>query len=453
MFQKVLVANRGEIAVRVIQSLRELGIASVAVYSTADRHSLAVKLADEAICIGDSPAVKSYLNMQNIVSAAILTGADAIHPGFGFLSENALFAQLCADAGIIFIGPKPETITRMGDKAQARATMEALAVPVIPGSHALTTLADAQAAAGTLGYPVMLKAAAGGGGKGIRLLATEAALRADFPAAQGEAKAAFGDDTMYLEKVITSAKHIEVQVLRDQAGHTTIFPERDCSLQRHSQKVVEESPCATLSAAGRAHLQQLARTIADGIDYLNAGTIEFLMDQEEHFYFMEMNTRIQVEHPITEMVTGVDLIAWQIQIAAGTPLTLAETLPVLGAAIECRVNAEDPARGFQPATGAITALRLPSGLGVRVDCGIQAGDTITPYYDAMLAKVIVHAATRQQALAKMQRALREFDLSGLQTNVAFQQALLASPAVLSGDTTTNYIGETFLTQWQSEVAG
>ncbi|MDC8271248.1 ATP-grasp domain-containing protein, partial [Lacticaseibacillus rhamnosus] len=336
MFKKVLVANRGEIAVRIIQTLREMGITSVAVFSNADRHSLHVLLADEAICIGGPRATDSYLNMRNVVSAAILSGAEAVHPGFGFLSENAEFAKLVTDAGLAFIGPKPTAIEQMGDKAVARQTMIDIGVPVIPGSRPLQDVDTALAAAQAIGYPLMLKASAGGGGKGIRKLATADDLTAEFAGAQAEAQAAFGDPTMYLEKVIVPAKHVEVQVLRDQQGHVSVFPERDCSLQRHSQKMIEESPCPVLTSPERAKLLHLAETIADGVDYLNAGTIEFLMDQQHHFYFMEMNTRIQVEHPITEMVTGVDLVQAQLRIAAGEDVELTTPEPS-GVAIECRL--------------------------------------------------------------------------------------------------------------------
>jgi len=446
MFEKVLVANRGEIAVRIIQTLREMGIQSVAAYSQADAHSLAVSLADEAICIGPAKASASYLNMQNIVSAAILTGADAIHPGFGFLSENADFAALVRDANLVFIGPHPDTITAMGDKAHARATMQDLQVPVIPGSGDLEDLDNALLAGEQLGYPVMLKAAAGGGGKGIRRINSATDLQAAFETAQSEAQAAFGDAVMYLEKVITPAKHIEVQVMRDAQGQTMIFPERDCSLQRHSQKVLEESPSPVIRADERAELQQLARRIADGVDYLNAGTIEFLMDAQHHFYFMEMNTRIQVEHPITEMVTGINLIALQIQIAAGESVPTTADLQPQGVALECRINAEDPAHDFAPVTGQLTALRFPAGgLGVRVDRGVDQGDTITPFYDSMIAKLIVHAPTRAAALAKMTRTVAELSVN-LQTTRDFHLALLASDGVQSGLATTNYIADEFLAQ-------
>ena len=450
MFKKVLVANRGEIAVRIIQTLREMGITSVAVFSNADRHSLHVLLADEAICIGGPRATDSYLNMRNVVSAAILSGAEAVHPGFGFLSENAEFAKLVTDAGLAFIGPKPTAIEQMGDKAVARQTMIDIGVPVIPGSRPLQDVDTALAAAQAIGYPLMLKASAGGGGKGIRKLATADDLTAEFAGAQAEAQAAFGDPTMYLEKVIVPAKHVEVQVLRDQQGHVSVFPERDCSLQRHSQKMIEESPCPVLTAPERAKLLHLAETIADGVDYLNAGTIEFLMDQQHHFYFMEMNTRIQVEHPITEMVTGVDLVQAQLRIAAGEDVELTTPEPS-GVAIECRLNAEDPDHQFMPDVGTLEQLRFPTGgLGLRVDTGVAPGDKISPYYDAMIAKIIVHGQTRQSALAKMHRALTELDVQGVKTNRDFALALFQAPKVLAGEADTAYLNRDFLPQWQDE---
>ena len=450
MFKKVLVANRGEIAVRIIQTLREMGITSVAVFSNADRHSLHVLLADEAICIGGPRATDSYLNMRNVVSAAILSGAEAVHPGFGFLSENAEFAKLVTDAGLAFIGPKPTAIEQMGDKAVARQTMIDIGVPVIPGSRPLQDVDTALAAAQAIGYPLMLKASAGGGGKGIRKLASADDLTAEFAGAQAEAQAAFGDPTMYLEKVIVPAKHVEVQVLRDQQGHVSVFPERDCSLQRHSQKMIEESPCPVLTSPERAKLLHLAETIADGVDYLNAGTIEFLMDQQHHFYFMEMNTRIQVEHPITEMVTGVDLVQAQLRIAAGEDVELTTPGPS-GVAIECRLNAEDPDHQFMPDVGTLEQLRFPTGgLGLRVDTGVAPGDKISPYYDAMIAKIIVHGQTRQAALAKMHRALTELDVQGVKTNRDFALALFQAPKVLAGEADTAYLNRDFLPQWQDE---
>ncbi|WP_390410398.1 acetyl-CoA carboxylase biotin carboxylase subunit [Lacticaseibacillus jixiensis] len=435
MFNKIFVANRGEIAVRLIQVIHELGASAIVGYAEPDVDSLAVALADTAVCIGPGPAAQSYLNMQNILAAAVLTGAEAIHPGFGFLSENSDFAELCEQAGIVFIGPSALTIKQLGDKAQARALAAKFAVPVIPGSEALHELAQAQIAAGQIGYPLMLKAAAGGGGKGIRKIADEAALSALWQPAQQEAMAAFADDSMYLEKVLTAAKHIEVQVLGDQAGHVWVFPERDCSLQKAKQKLIEISPCLQLSPARRKQLQAYAQRLAQGVGYVNAGTIEFLVD-EAGVYFMEMNTRIQVEHPISECVTGVDLLRWQIMIAAGMPLTQGDrVLPAQGVAIECRINAQ--ANG---ARDQITQIRWPlGGAGVRIDTGIKVGTRLSPYYDAMLAKLIVHADSAPLAWQRMQRALKEFKIQGVTTNVAAQLNLIAKPTVQTGAATITYV--------------
>lgn len=442
MFKKVLIANRGEIAVRLCQTLREAGIRSLAVYSEADRHALHVRRADEAICIGPAKAADSYLNMQNIVAAAVLTGAEAIHPGFGFLAENADFAELCAQANLTFIGPSPELIRSLGDKAAARRTVAALGVPVIPGSPVVNTVEAAVAAATELGLPVMLKAAAGGGGKGIRLITTAADLVSSFGQAQAEAVAAFGDDAMYVEKVIQPAQHIEVQVVGDQAGHVWIFPERDCSLQRHSQKVLEVSPCLSMTATERTALQALAQQIATGVGYVNAGTIEFLRDAHGQVYFMEMNTRIQVEHPVTEMVTGVDLLALQLQVAAGGSLGSSRQFEAQGVAVECRINAEDPTQGFRPVAGTLSAIHWPSGgLGVRVDRGVGVGDELSPFYDAMIAKLIAYAATREAVWPKMGRMLRELRISGVPTTRALHQALIQAEQVQAGTATTGYLAE------------
>ncbi|GAX01162.1 acetyl-CoA carboxylase biotin carboxylase subunit [Secundilactobacillus silagei] len=446
MFKKVLIANRGEIAVRIIRALRELNIQSVAIYSTADADAQYVKLADEAICVGGPQPADSYLNMQNIVSAAVLTGAEAIHPGYGFLSENAEFAELCESCQITFIGPKPQTISLMGNKANARIQMQAGKVPVIPGSTGfLKDETDAVKVAGEVGYPVMLKAASGGGGKGIRQVANEHEMRAAYQSATKEAQLSFGDQRMYLEKIISPAKHIEVQVFADQFGHVTAFPERDCSLQRRQQKVLELSPCPEMSAPERRQLQQIAIRATKAIDYLNTGTIEFLMDAKHQFYFMEMNTRIQVEHPITEAVTGVDLVKKQVRVAAGEPLSFDQAdLKVQGFAVEARVNAEDPALNFMPQAGVIKQLKLPGGPGIRVDNGIQAGDMISPFYDSMIVKIIAHAPTYQEALKKLSEALAEFELVGIATNQNFLQALLADPVVQQGTATTAYVTERFM---------
>ncbi|MFC6169050.1 acetyl-CoA carboxylase biotin carboxylase subunit [Loigolactobacillus jiayinensis] len=453
MFQKVLVANRGEIAVRIIQTLRELAIASVAIYSEADAESLHVQLADEAVCVGGAAVQSSYLNRQNILNAAILTGADAIHPGFGFLAENASFAELCAACQITFIGPRAATIELMGNKANAREFMRQAAVPVIPGSDGfIETLAQAQAVATTIGYPLLLKAAAGGGGKGIRRVDRATDLAPQFVAAQEEAELTFGDRQMYIEKVLTNAKHIEVQVFRDHTGQTVAFPERDCSAQRHHQKVLEESPCILLAAAKRQQLQQLARQATIAMDYLNTGTLEFLMDQQQHFYFMEMNTRIQVEHPVTEMVTGIDLIREQILVAAGVALSFRQAdIQIRGHAIECRLNAEDPLHDFMPSAGTIDYLYWPlGGLGTRIDSGVYAGSVLPPFYDSMIAKLITFSPTREQAIKKMARLLQELVIRGVTTTQQFEQALLTDPEYLAGTLTTNALSQRFLPQWLAQ---
>lgn len=454
MFKRILVANRGEIAVRLIQVIHELGASAVAVYSQADQAALHVQLADTAVCIGPAKASDSYLQMQNILAAAVLTGAEAIHPGFGFLAESADFAELCAQAGIVFIGPSATVIQTLGDKAQARALVQGLNVPVIPGSPPVTTLADALTAAADLGYPVMLKAAAGGGGKGIRKVASAKQLQAEWAVAQGEAAAAFGAAAMYLEKVLVGAKHLEVQVLADRQGAVWTLPERDCSLQRHKQKLLEISPSLTCTPALRTHLQTLAERIAIGSHYENAGTVEFLVTPKGQAYFMEMNTRIQVEHPVSEMVTGLDLLAAQINVAAGQALAHGTTRwQPQGVAIECRLNAEAPAQDFAPQTGTITRLQWPlGGTGVRVDRGIRCGDVIGPYYDAMLAKLIVHADTAAGAWAKMARALAELEIAGVQTNVPFQQALITDPVIQKGAAAIDYVDRVVIPNWQQQEA-
>ncbi|GAF38524.1 acetyl-CoA carboxylase, biotin carboxylase subunit [Agrilactobacillus composti DSM 18527 = JCM 14202] len=447
MYQKVLVANRGEIAVRIIRVLKELGIRSVAIYSRADVNSLHVKLADEAVCVGGPMPVASYLNERNILSAAILTGAQAIHPGFGFLSESSEFAQMCAECQIDFIGPKPETIDLMGDKAKARHTMHAHNIPVIPGSvGTISSLAEAKKIAADVGYPVLLKAAAGGGGKGIRRVDSADQLAAAFEEARREAKGAFNDSDMYLEKIISPAKHVEVQIFRDQNGHGVYFPERDCSLQRNHQKVLEETPCPVLNATERQQLGETALAAASVIDYVNTGTVEFLMDSDHHFYFMEMNTRIQVEHPITEMVTGTDLVRAQILVAAGLDLPFAQSdLTLNGYALECRINAEDPDKNFMPSAGHLDYLYLPTGgVGVRIDSGVYSGGDVSPYYDSMIAKFITHGQTRDIAIARMRRILEELDIEGIQSNRAFQRALLDDPTFLAGAGNNSYIEAHFL---------
>lgn len=454
MFKKVLVANRGEIAVRIIRSLKEMGIKTVAIYSVADQHSLHVQLADEAVCVGGNRPQDSYLNMKNILAAAVGTGAEAIHPGFGFLSENSEFVEMCEACGITFIGPHSETIELMGNKANARVRMQQSAVPVIPGSEGFIADADeALKVATKVGYPVMLKAAAGGGGKGIRRVDHEEDLVAAFNNAQREAQSAFGDGRMYLEKIMTNVKHIEVQVFRDRAGHMAYFPERDCSVQRNKQKMIEESPCSQLTAAERAHLGEIALRATEAIDYLNTGTIEFLMDQEHHFYFMEMNTRIQVEHTISEMITGIDLVKAQIIVAAGGDLPFTQDdVRISGHAIECRINAEDPQRDFMPAVGKVTKLYLPVGnLGVRIDSELYSGATISPYYDAMIAKVVAWGHDRDEAIAKMIRLLKEMRVEGVTTNQQFHLEILKDPVFRAGTFTTDYVETQVLPRWKEKM--
>lgn len=454
MFKKVLVANRGEIAVRIIRSLKEMGIKTVAIYSVADQHSLHVQLANEAVCVGGNRPQDSYLNMKNILAAAVGTGAEAIHPGFGFLSENSEFVEMCEACGITFIGPHSETIELMGNKANARVRMQQSAVPVIPGSEGFIADADeALKVAAKVGYPVMLKAAAGGGGKGIRRVDHEEDLVAAFNNAQREAQSAFGDGRMYLEKIMTNVKHIEVQVFRDRAGHMAYFPERDCSVQRNKQKMIEESPCSQLTAAERAHLGEIALRATEAIDYLNTGTIEFLMDQEHHFYFMEMNTRIQVEHTISEMITGIDLVKAQIIVAAGGDLPFTQNdVRISGHAIECRINAEDPQRNFMPAVGKVTKLYLPVGnLGVRIDSELYSGATISPYYDAMIAKVVAWGHDRDEAIAKMIRLLKEMRVEGVTTNQQFHLEILKDPVFRAGTFTTDYVETQVLPRWKEKM--
>ncbi|MCJ0553202.1 acetyl-CoA carboxylase biotin carboxylase subunit [Enterococcus cecorum] len=454
MFSKVLIANRGEIAVRIIRACRELGIRTVAVYSEADKEAMHTELADEAVCIGPSKASESYLNKQQILSAAVLTKAEAIHPGFGFLSENSQFAEMCEACHITFVGPKSQTIDEMGNKIHARQLMKKAGVPVIPGSDgAIVDVKQALDIANQVGYPVMLKAAAGGGGKGIRKVLSEAELPGAFASAQQEAKAAFGNDEMYLEKIIYPARHIEVQILGDKYGNVLHFGERDCSLQRNNQKVLEESPSVVISETNREKLGKIAVKAAKAVSYENAGTIEFLMDLSGQFYFMEMNTRIQVEHPVTEMVTGVDLVKKQIEVAAGEKLTIKqEDIKLRGHAIECRINAENPAFHFAPSPGKIENLLLPSGgMGLRVDSAMYSGYAIPPFYDSMIAKIIVHGKSRFEALMKMQRALGELVTDGVTTNAEFQMDLISHPNVVAGDYDTSFLQETFLPAWQESL--
>jgi len=452
MFRKILIANRGEIAVRIIRAARELGIETVAVYSTADKEALHTLLADEAVCIGPAKSTESYLNMNAVLSAAVLTGSEAIHPGFGFLSENSKFATMCEEVGIKFIGPSGSVMDMMGDKINARAQMIKAGVPVIPGSDGeVHTAEEALEVAERIGYPVMLKASAGGGGKGIRKVERAEDLVPAFESASTEAKAAFGNGAMYLERVIYPARHIEVQILADQFGHVVHLGERDCSLQRNNQKVLEESPSVAIGKTIRDQIGSAAVRAAESVGYENAGTIEFLYDEGKgEFYFMEMNTRVQVEHPVTEFVTGIDIVKEQIKIAAGQELSVSqEDIQISGHAIECRINAENPAFNFAPSPGKITNLYLPSGgVGLRVDSAVYPGYTIPPYYDSMIAKIIVHGENRFDALMKMQRALYELEIDGVMTNSDFQLDLISDSNVIAGDYDTAFLMEKFLPNYQ-----
>ena len=452
MFRKILIANRGEIAVRIIRAARELGIETVAVYSTADKEALHTLLADEAVCIGPAKSTESYLNMNAVLSAAVLTGSEAIHPGFGFLSENSKFATMCEEVGIKFIGPSGSVMDMMGDKINARAQMIKAGVPVIPGSDGeVHTAEEALEVADRIGYPVMLKASAGGGGKGIRKVERAEDLVPAFESASTEAKAAFGNGAMYLERVIYPARHIEVQILADQVGHVVHLGERECSLQRNNQKVLEESPSVAIGKTIRDQIGSAAVRAAESVGYENAGTIEFLYDEGKgEFYFMEMNTRVQVEHPVTEFVTGIDIVKEQIKIAEGQELSVRqEDIQISGHAIECRINAENPAFNFAPSPGKITNLYLPSGgVGLRVDSAVYPGYTIPPYYDSMIAKIIVHGENRFDALMKMQRALYELEIDGVMTNSDFQLDLISDSNVIAGDYDTAFLMEKFLPNYQ-----
>ena len=454
MFRKILIANRGEIAVRIIRAARELGIDTVAVYSMADKEALHTLLADEAVCIGPAKSTDSYLNMNAVLSAAVLTGAEAIHPGFGFLSENSKFATMCEEVGIKFIGPSGAVMDLMGDKINARAQMIKAKVPVIPGSDGeVHTSEEALEVAEKIGYPVMLKASAGGGGKGIRKVEKAEDLVAAFESASSEAKAAFGNGAMYMERVIYPARHIEVQILADQQGHVVHLGERDCSLQRNNQKVLEESPSVAIGKTLRQQIGEAAVRAAQSVGYENAGTIEFLLDEAKgEFYFMEMNTRVQVEHPVTEFVTGVDIVKEQIKIANGQELSFSQDdVEIRGHAIECRINAENPAFNFAPSPGKISNLYLPSGgVGLRVDSAVYPGYTIPPYYDSMIAKIIVHGENRFDALMKMQRALYELEIDGVVTNSSFQLDLISDPNVIAGDYDTAFLMEKFLPAYQEK---
>jgi acetyl-CoA carboxylase biotin carboxylase subunit len=443
---KLLIANRGEIALRIIRSCRELGIGTVAIYSTVDRNALHVQLADEAVCVGEAPSSRSYLNIPNILAAATSRGADAIHPGYGFLAESAAFAEICRDHGLTFVGPSPEAILAMGDKSTAKRTMQQVGVPTIPGSEGLLeSVEDAADQAQRMGFPVMIKATAGGGGRGMRLVPSADQLEGLFKAAQGEAEAAFGNPGLYMEKFIDRPRHVEVQVLADRFGNVVHLGERDCSIQRRHQKLLEEAPSPGLHPDVRERMGEAATAAARSIGYEGAGTVEFLLDRSGSFYFMEMNTRIQVEHPVTEMVTGLDLIAEQLRIAGGEPLSLAQQdVRLRGHAIECRINAEDPRQNFRPSPGKITGWLPPGGPGVRVDSHVYTGYDIPPFYDSLIGKLIVWAPTRELALRRLKRALSEWAVTGIPTTIEFHLALLERAEFQKGEVYTKFVEEKML---------
>ena len=445
MFNKILIANRGEIAVRIIRACREMGIRTVAVYSEADKDCLHTLLADEALCIGPAPSSQSYLNMERILSATVAMKADAIHPGFGFLSENARFAKLCQQCNITFIGPSAEIINRMGNKSEARNTMMQAGVPVVPGSkEPVYTAEDGLVMAKEIGFPVMIKASSGGGGKGMRISRSEEDFTEHFNAAQLESVKGFSDDTMYIEKYIEKPRHVEFQIMGDKFGHVVHLGERDCSIQRRHQKVMEESPCEVISPELRKKMGEVAVKAAKAVNYENAGTIEFLLDKDKNFYFMEMNTRIQVEHPVTELVSGIDLIKEQIRVAAGEPLSVSqEDIQIKGHAIECRINAENPKKHFMPCPGRITNVHIPGGNGVRVDTHIYNDYKVPANYDSMLMKLIVYDKDRASAIAKMRSALGEVIIEGIETNIDFQYEILENEAFQKGDTDTGFIEKYF----------
>ena len=451
MFDKILIANRGEIAVRIIRACREMGIKTVAVYSEADRECLHTLLADEAICIGPAPSTQSYLNMERIIAATVALKADAIHPGFGFLSENARFAELCQKCNITFIGPSADIINKMGNKSEARKTMMEAGIPVVPGSkEPVYTAEDGLAMAKEIGFPVMIKASSGGGGRGMRISRSEEDFEANFQNAQLESIKGFSDDTMYIEKYIEKPRHIEFQIMADKYGNVVHLGERDCSIQKRHQKVLEESPSVAISPELRKIMGETAVRAAKTVGYENAGTIEFLLDKDKNFYFMEMNTRIQVEHPVTEMVTGIDLIKEQILVASGEPLSVKqEDVVISGHAIECRINAENPQKNFMPCPGRITNILIPGGKGVRVDTHIYSNYTVPPNYDSMLLKLICHSKDRETAIAKMRGALGELIIEGIDTNIDFEFDILSNEAFQDGDVDTNFI-PTYFPQYCKE---
>lgn len=440
MFSKILIANRGEIAIRIIRACKEMGVATVAVFSEADRDALHVSLADESYCIGPAPAALSYLNMEGILMIARSCGVQAIHPGYGLLSENPEFAEQCESAGIVFIGAPADVMRNMGDKDMARRTMRAAGVPVVPGCDLVETLDAAQREAEQIGYPLLLKARAGGGGRGIRRVNHKKELSAAFQSAAAEAKSAFGDGALYMEKLLTKVKHVEVQVLCDQEGNAVCLGERDCSMQRKNQKVLEESPAVCVSPELRAKLFETTARAARETGYVGAGTIEYLLTRDGHYYFMEMNTRLQVEHPVTEMVTGMDLVKWQIRIANGQLLQMTQAdVRIEGHAIECRINAEDPLNDFRPSCGQIGLLHIPGGPNVRFDTALYQGYTVPPFYDSMIGKLIVSARTREDAIRKMQAALCEMVIEGVNHNTQMHIDLLCDPAFADGSYTTDYL--------------
>lgn len=453
MFKKVLVANRGEIAVRIIRACRELGLETVAVFSEADRQALHVRLADEAYLLGPAPARESYLRADKILKIIKNSGADAIHPGYGFLAERDDFAQACLDAGIAFIGPKPSSIAAMGDKMTARETVRKAGIPVVPGTEDVGNMSndDLLAIAPKIGFPLLIKATAGGGGKGMREVRSIEEMPELLISARREAESAFGDGNVYLEKLVTGARHIEIQILADTHGNVIHLGERDCSIQRRHQKLVEEAPSSFLDEDLRQRMGEVAVKAAQAVDYVNAGTIEFLVDKDKNFFFLEMNTRLQVEHPVTEMVTGVDIVKEQIRIARGRPLQYKqEDIKINGAAIECRINAEDPYNGFMPSTGIITQSLLPTGPGIRVDTGVYPGFEITPFYDPMISKLIVWGETRAQAILRMRRALEEYRIVGVRTNIPFHQTLMDSHRFMGGQYDTRFVEERFAIQEEND---
>ncbi len=440
MFKKILIANRGEIALRIIRACRELSINTVVIHSQVDQDSFSTRHADESICVGADPASESYLNMANIISAAEISGADAIHPGYGFLAENSHFAEICETCNITFIGPSKEAILSMGDKARAREIMDREGVPIVPGSKGIINKVERAAkTAKKIGYPVILKATSGGGGKGMRIVENEDELRNLFTSAQNEAKASFGNSGLYIEKYIKSPRHIEFQIIADKRGNVQYLPERECSIQRKHQKLIEESPSPSVDSKLRRRMGKAAIRAAKAIDYATVGTVEFLLDENDKFYFMEMNTRIQVEHPVTEEVTGLDLVKEQICLAAGHPLTPKKSFEPRGHAIECRINAEDYKKDFRPSPGIVTIFNLPGGPGIRNDTAIHSGYEIPAYYDSMIAKIISHGNTRKESISRMKRALDEFEIGGIKTTIDFHRLVMDNPIFLKGKYNTHFI--------------